>query len=132
MCMYMRLYLPVINTLHSLWFRGRSHGPVSFGTNPLLFCPLQSDVVPPTQPDTQKAENAPYYYCYGSTYSGCTAYKTLPAQRAGDMQASTIRPAAVGLLGMRTPRSSPARKSRVSAWPVPMCTCMIDTFSVHG
>lgn len=37
MCMYMRLYLPVINTLHSLWFRGRSHGPVSIGTNPLLF-----------------------------------------------------------------------------------------------
>lgn len=27
------------------------------------------------------------------------------------MQASTIRPAAVGLLGMRTPRSSPARKA---------------------
>lgn len=44
----------------------------------------------------------PYYYCYGGTYSGCTAYKTLPAQRAGDMQASTIRPAVVGLLGMRT------------------------------
>lgn len=28
------------------------------------------------------------------------------------MQASTIRPAAVGLLGMRTPRSSPARKAK--------------------
>lgn len=28
------------------------------------------------------------------------------------MQASTIRPAAVGLLGMRMPRSSPARKAK--------------------
>lgn len=115
MCMYMRLYLPVINTLHSLWFRGRSHGPVSIGTNPLLFVRFSLMLFhPPSLTPRRQKMRLIIIATEVHTYSGCTAYKTLPAQRAGDMQASTIRPAAVSLLGMRTPRSSPARKSRVA------------------
>lgn len=51
-----------------------------------------------------------------ATSCGCTAYKTLPAERAGDYAGINHPTCWVGLLGMRTPRSSPARKARVSAW----------------
>lgn len=40
-----------------------------------------------------------------------TLTRRYPPRVQETMQASTIRPAAVGLLGMRTPRSSPARKA---------------------